>query len=79
MEETRGRISAPIQASGSNIRRCIIPYRDIGMLVTMIVDTNRVTLLFRDGSKEELPLMSKREAAERILDRVEDCLKEKGE
>jgi phosphopantothenoylcysteine decarboxylase/phosphopantothenate--cysteine ligase len=43
------------------------------------VDTNRVTLLFRDGRKEELPLMSKREAAERILDWVEDCLKEKGE
>jgi len=31
------------------------------------VETNRVTLLFADGSKEELPLMSKSEAAEVIL------------
>lgn len=42
------------------------------------VDTNRVTMLFPDGSREELPLMSKREVAERILDRVEGCLKERG-
>lgn len=41
------------------------------------VDTNRVTMMFRDGRSQELPLMSKREVAERILDRVEDCLKEK--
>ncbi len=35
------------------------------------VDTNRVTLLSRDAAPEYLPLMSKREAADRILDRVE--------
>ncbi|MFC1975098.1 bifunctional phosphopantothenoylcysteine decarboxylase/phosphopantothenate--cysteine ligase CoaBC [Chloroflexota bacterium] len=34
------------------------------------VDTNRVTLLARDGSIEELPLMSKVEVAEAIFDRV---------
>jgi phosphopantothenoylcysteine decarboxylase/phosphopantothenate--cysteine ligase len=34
------------------------------------VDTNRVTLIDKEGKVEELPLMSKREAAEIILDRV---------
>ncbi|MGQ0722715.1 MAG: bifunctional phosphopantothenoylcysteine decarboxylase/phosphopantothenate--cysteine ligase CoaBC [Candidatus Eiseniibacteriota bacterium] len=34
------------------------------------VDTNRVTLLARDGTAEELPLLPKREVAARILDRV---------
>jgi phosphopantothenoylcysteine decarboxylase/phosphopantothenate--cysteine ligase len=34
------------------------------------VDTNRVSLLFRDGAAEELPLLPKREVASRILDRV---------
>jgi len=34
------------------------------------VDTNRVTLIDKKGKIEELPLMSKREAADRILDRV---------
>ncbi|MCB0172589.1 MAG: bifunctional phosphopantothenoylcysteine decarboxylase/phosphopantothenate--cysteine ligase CoaBC [Anaerolineae bacterium] len=34
------------------------------------VDTNRVTLLGTDGSIEETPLMTKREVAETILDRV---------
>jgi phosphopantothenoylcysteine decarboxylase/phosphopantothenate--cysteine ligase len=34
------------------------------------VDTNRVTLLSADGSIEALPLMSKLEVAEAILDRV---------
>lgn len=37
------------------------------------VDTNRVTLLSHSGV-EELPLLSKAEVAERILDRVEDLL-----
>lgn len=32
------------------------------------VDTNRVTLLKADGTKESLPLLSKREVADRILD-----------
>ena len=35
------------------------------------VETNRVTILSRSGSEEDLPLMSKREVAEAILDRVE--------
>jgi phosphopantothenoylcysteine decarboxylase/phosphopantothenate--cysteine ligase len=35
------------------------------------VDTNRVTLLMRDGSEEVLPLMPKSEVADAILDRVE--------
>jgi phosphopantothenoylcysteine decarboxylase/phosphopantothenate--cysteine ligase len=34
------------------------------------VDTNRVTILDKSGGVEELPLMSKREVAEDILDRV---------
>ena len=34
------------------------------------VDTNRVTILSRDGSAEDLPLLSKREVAARIFDRV---------
>ena len=38
------------------------------------VDTNRVTLLRRDGSDERLPLMSKQEVADEILDRVERLL-----
>lgn len=33
-------------------------------------DTNRVTILGRDGSVEALPLLSKTEVAQRILDRV---------
>ena len=34
------------------------------------VETNRVTLLFADGSRESLPLMSKAKTAEVILERV---------
>jgi phosphopantothenoylcysteine decarboxylase / phosphopantothenate---cysteine ligase len=37
-------------------------------------DTNRVTLLGRDGTQEELPLMTKEAVAERILDRVEGLM-----
>jgi len=33
-------------------------------------DTNKVTLIDRDGKIESLPLLSKREAADRILDKV---------
>ncbi|TAK13050.1 MAG: bifunctional phosphopantothenoylcysteine decarboxylase/phosphopantothenate--cysteine ligase CoaBC [Anaerolineae bacterium] len=39
------------------------------------VDTNRVTLLFADGSKEDLPLMGKDEMAAVILQRVAGLLK----
>jgi len=39
------------------------------------VDTNRVTLIDKKGKVEELPLMSKREVADRILDRVAGMLK----
>jgi phosphopantothenoylcysteine decarboxylase / phosphopantothenate---cysteine ligase len=42
------------------------------------VDTNRVTMLFKDGRREELPLMSKREVAEKILDSVENLLDIRG-
>jgi phosphopantothenoylcysteine decarboxylase / phosphopantothenate---cysteine ligase len=38
------------------------------------VETNRVTLLFADGSQERLPLMSKTEVAEVILERVAKLL-----
>jgi phosphopantothenoylcysteine decarboxylase/phosphopantothenate--cysteine ligase len=34
------------------------------------VETNRVTLLDREGGEEELPLLSKEETAERIWDRI---------
>ncbi len=34
------------------------------------VDTNKVTLIDKNGNVEELPLMSKREVADRVLDRV---------
>jgi phosphopantothenoylcysteine decarboxylase/phosphopantothenate--cysteine ligase len=37
-------------------------------------DTNRVTILVADGGRDELPLLSKREVAERILDRVVEAL-----
>jgi phosphopantothenoylcysteine decarboxylase/phosphopantothenate--cysteine ligase len=37
-------------------------------------DTNRVTILASAGEREELPLLSKREVAERILDRVAAAL-----
>jgi phosphopantothenoylcysteine decarboxylase/phosphopantothenate--cysteine ligase len=37
-------------------------------------DTNRVTILDRGGSVDQLPLLSKREVADRILDRVARAL-----
>jgi phosphopantothenoylcysteine decarboxylase / phosphopantothenate---cysteine ligase len=37
-------------------------------------ETNRVTLLFADGRREALPLMSKNEVAEIIMGRVADLL-----
>lgn len=37
-------------------------------------DTNLVTLIEADGSLQQLPLMSKVEVAERVLERVEDLL-----
>lgn len=40
-------------------------------------DTNRVTLIDKQGNIEELPLMSKREVAEKILDRVEGMMDER--
>jgi len=39
------------------------------------VDTNRVTILARSGDAEELPLLSKADVAEAILDRVEALLR----
>ena len=38
------------------------------------VDTNRVTLISRTGSKEDLPLMSKNDLADALLDRIEAML-----
>ncbi len=38
-------------------------------------DTNKVTIIDKSGKVEELPLMSKREVADRILDRVVGLLK----
>jgi phosphopantothenoylcysteine decarboxylase/phosphopantothenate--cysteine ligase len=38
------------------------------------VDTNRVSILSRDGGRSDLPLMSKQDVADGILDRVEALL-----
>ena len=40
------------------------------------VDTNRITLIDPSGSVEELPLLSQREAADRLLDRIEARLRD---
>jgi phosphopantothenoylcysteine decarboxylase / phosphopantothenate---cysteine ligase len=40
-------------------------------------DTNRVVILGADGSREELPLLTKREVADRLLDRVVALLDER--
>ena len=37
-------------------------------------DTNRVTILDRAGSIDQMPMLSKREVADRILDRVARAL-----
>jgi phosphopantothenoylcysteine decarboxylase/phosphopantothenate--cysteine ligase len=37
-------------------------------------DTNRVVILDRDGGRDELPLLTKREVADEILDRVARAL-----
>jgi phosphopantothenoylcysteine decarboxylase/phosphopantothenate--cysteine ligase len=39
------------------------------------VDTNRVVIIDKKGKSEELPLMSKREVADRVLDRVKGLIK----
>ena len=41
------------------------------------VDTNKVTIIDRDGKVEELPLLTKREVADRILDKVVGLLTKK--
>jgi phosphopantothenoylcysteine synthetase/decarboxylase len=38
------------------------------------VDTNRVTFLFANGTKENLPLMSKTEVAEKIIEHTSRML-----
>jgi phosphopantothenoylcysteine decarboxylase/phosphopantothenate--cysteine ligase len=40
-------------------------------------DTNRVSILAADGTREDLPLQSKRDVAERLLDRVARALDER--
>ena len=42
------------------------------------VETNRVTILGRDGLAEALPLLPKREVADHILDRVAALLSQRG-
>ena len=42
-------------------------------------DTNKVTLIDRNGKVESLPLLTKREVADRILDRVVGLLGKKGD
>jgi phosphopantothenoylcysteine decarboxylase/phosphopantothenate--cysteine ligase len=42
------------------------------------VDTNQVTIIDRSGAAEELPLLSKYEAAQRLLDRVAPLLRARG-
>jgi phosphopantothenoylcysteine decarboxylase/phosphopantothenate--cysteine ligase len=37
-------------------------------------DTNSVTLFFRDGSREVLPVMEKMDVAHILLDRIRDKL-----
>lgn len=39
------------------------------------VDTNRVTLIYRNGTREALPLMSKMQVAEAILSRIVELLR----
>lgn len=41
------------------------------------VDTNKITLIDRDGKMDSLPLMSKKEVADQILDRVVGLLSKK--
>ena len=41
-------------------------------------DTNRVVILGADGTRDDLPLLSKREVADRLLDRVAALLDERG-
>ena len=41
-------------------------------------DTNKVTLFDRSGARDELPMLSKREVADRILDRVAGALDGRG-
>ena len=41
------------------------------------VDTNKVTIIDGSGKQEDLPLMSKREVADKILDRVVGLLAKK--
>jgi phosphopantothenoylcysteine decarboxylase/phosphopantothenate--cysteine ligase len=42
------------------------------------VDTNQVTILRRQGEPERLPLLSKEEVAELILDRLAELLTARG-
>ncbi|GAH65025.1 unnamed protein product, partial [marine sediment metagenome] len=42
------------------------------------VDTNKVTLIDKKGKVEKLPLLTKREVADKILDRVVGLLAKKG-
>jgi phosphopantothenoylcysteine decarboxylase/phosphopantothenate--cysteine ligase len=41
-------------------------------------DTNKITIIDREGDVQSLPVMTKIEAAEKILEKVEELLKKKG-
>jgi len=43
------------------------------------VDTNKVTIIDRDGKIEDLPLLTKREVADRILDKVVELISKRKE
>ena len=40
-------------------------------------DTNKVTIIDKKGNTEDLPLLSKREVADRVVDRVVELLKKR--
>ena len=51
----------------------------IGIKFKHVSDTNQVTLIDRNGQVEELPLLTKREVADRILDRLAGLLGKKAQ
>jgi phosphopantothenoylcysteine decarboxylase / phosphopantothenate---cysteine ligase len=75
--ETRGLERAPAKLAAKGIDLLVAndvsePGSGFG------TDTNKVTLFDRDGSRQELPMLSKREVADRLLDRVAAVLDGRG-
>ena len=63
--------------------RCKLEEKDLDLIVAnditasdagFAADTNRVTLIARNGKEQSLPLLEKAEVAERVLDRVVELL-----